>query len=266
MAKKPIKKPIKKPVSEKKPEKIKVFIATPMYGGMCSGVYTQSIIMMQAAFQTAGIEACISFMFNESLITRARNALAHSFMQTDCTHLLFVDADIKWNGYDVLRMFDADKDIICGVYPKKEVNWHTVSNAVKKDVPIEQLKNHTGSWVVNLVDYKPDITVQNHKPLEVWAGGTGMMLIKRKVFEKLKKKVPSYNNDVLDQAGTIGMKDRISEYFATSIEPGTERLLSEDYHFCRTWRLNGGKIYIAPWMDLGHMGSYLFEGTFLKVD
>ena len=260
------KKPVKKEAPKKEPEKIKVFIATPMYGGMCAGVYTQSIIMMQAVFQSAGIEACISFMFNESLITRARNALVQSFLKTDCTHLLFVDADIKWNGYDVLRMFDADKDIICGVYPKKEINWHTVYNAVKKDAKIENLKNHTGSWVVNLVDYRPEITVRNDKPLEVFAGGTGMMLIKRKVFDKLKKKVPSYENDVVDQAGSIGIKEVIHEYFATSIEPETNRLLSEDYHFCRLWRMNGGKIYIAPWMDLGHMGSYLFEGTFLKVD
>jgi hypothetical protein len=262
MAKKPAK-PLKAPA--KAPEKIKVFIATPMYGGMCSGVYTQSIIMMQAAFQTAGVEACISFMFNESLITRARNALAHAFMQSDCTHLLFVDADIKWNGYDVLRMFDAEKDIICGVYPKKEVNWHTVSNAVKKEVPIEQLKNHTGSWVVNLIDYKPDITVPNDKPLEVWAAGTGMMLIKRKVFEKLKKKVPSYNNDVLDQAGTIGMQERISEYFTTSIEPGTERLLSEDYHFCKIAREAGFTVWAAPWANLVHCGTYNFSGQLPKV-
>ena len=91
-----------------------------------------------------------------------------------------------------------------------------------------------------------------------------MMLIKREVFEKMKAWVPTYVNDVVDLSGSIKEKEEIYEFFATSIEPGTQRLLSEDYHFCRTWRENGGKIYAAPWMDLGHMGTYLFEGTLLK--
>ena len=199
-------------------------------------------------------------------VGRAADILKSLPADTAPFDFIFIDADISFNPNDIPTMVRADKDIICGLYPKKEINWHTVYNAVKKDAKIENLKNHTGSWVVNLVDYRPEITVRNDKPLEVFAGGTGMMLIKRKVFDKLKKKVPSYENDVVDQAGSIGIKEVIHEYFATSIEPETNRLLSEDYHFCRLWRMNGGKIYIAPWMDLGHMGSYLFEGTFLKVD
>ena len=54
--------------------------------------------------------------------------------------------------------------------------------------------------------------------------------------------------------------EKIVEYFACSIEPETQRLLSEDYHFCRVARLNGYKIYAAPWVTLGHFGTYLFEG------
>ena len=52
----------------------------------------------------------------------------------------------------------------------------------------------------------------------------------------------------------------IHEYFATSIEPGTERLLSEDYHFCHIWRKIDGKVFAAPWAELSHIGTYAFEG------
>jgi hypothetical protein len=57
------------------------------------------------------------------------------------------------------------------------------------------------------------------------------------------------------------VNDEIKEFFTTSIEPETQHLLSEDYHFCRTWRNNGGKIYAAPWVQLGHVGTYLFDGS-----
>ena len=85
------------------------------------------------------------------------------------------------------------------------------------------------------------------------------MLIKREVFEKLKPIVASYVNDVLDLSGTIGQEE-ISQFFTESIEPETRRLLSEDYHFCKTWRDNGGEIYAAPWAGLTHIGTYAFDG------
>jgi len=56
----------------------------------------------------------------------------------------------------------------------------------------------------------------------------------------------------------------VKEFFTTSIEPGTNRLLSEDYHFCRTWREMGGKIHAAPWCQLAHIGTHAFEGQLLQ--
>ena len=162
-------------------------------------------------------------------------------------------------------MIQADKDIICGIYPKKEINWNSTKQAMDAGVPNDQLKSYTGSFVVNLVDYVGEVTVPVDKPVEIFNGGTGFMLIKRKVFEKLKKKVPSYTNDVGDLSGQLNHAEVIHEYFATSIEPDSNRLLSEDYHFCRIWRLAGGKVYAAPWAQLGHMGSYLFEGQLIPA-
>ena len=239
---------------------IKLFVATPMYGGMCAGFYMQSVMQMQNIFSSQGIETQYSFMFNESLITRARNALVQTFLKTPCTHLMFIDADIKFNAMDILAMLEVDKDIICGIYPKKEINWNTVRQAMDAGVPNEHLKNHTGSFVVNLVDYQGEVTVPVNQPVEIFNGGTGFMLIKREVFEQLADKVPSYSNDVGDLSGQMKQAEKIYEYFATSIEPETNRLLSEDYHFCRIWRLAGGKVYAAPWAQLAHVGTYAFEG------
>ena len=241
-------------------KKPKIFIATPMYGGMCAGFYTQSIIQLLTTCQANGVDAEFSFMFNESLITRARNSLTHTFLKTDCSHLMFIDSDIKFRAEDVIHMIRADKDILCGIYPKKEINWHSVKAAMDRGVPFDQLKSHTGSFVVNLVNYAGEVTVPVNVPVEIFNGGTGFMLIKREVFGKLGESVPSYSNDVVDLGGKMQQSEPIKEFFTTSIEPGTNRLLSEDYHFCRIWRESGGQVHAAPWCQLAHIGTYTFEG------
>lgn len=108
----------------------KLFIATPMYGGQCYGYYAQSVLMLQKTMEREGIETVFSFMFNESLITRARNALTHGFLNSDATHLLFIDSDIRFNPEDVVAMLKADKEVICGMYPKKEINFASVKRGI----------------------------------------------------------------------------------------------------------------------------------------
>lgn len=234
-----------------------------MYGGQCFGFYTQGCLQMQQVFKSTGIDVTFSFLFNESLIQRARNLLANTFLKSKCTHMMFIDSDIKFNPADILHMITADKDIICGIYPKKEINWQGVVNAVKSEVPLEQLKNHTGNFVVNLVDYKPEVTVPINEPIEIWNGGTGFMLIKREVYEGMADKLPSYLNNVMDlQNKSNG--DKIVEYFATMIEPESNLLLSEDYYFCKKAREFGYKVWAAPWVQLSHVGTYAFEGQLLQ--
>ena len=238
--------------------KAHIFVATPMYGGQCTGYFTNSLVSMTNVMRHHNMDMSFSSMFNESLIQRGRNALVHQFLKTKCTHLMFIDADIKFDPNHIPPMVAADVDIICGIYPKKEIDWNSVKRASDEGVEAKDLAKRTGSLVVNLVDYAGAVTVPVDKPVEIWAGGTGFMLIKREVLEGLADTVGSYNNDVTIINGNI--TERIVEYFACSIEPGTERLLSEDYHFCRVARLNGYKIWAAPWVTLGHFGTYLFEG------
>jgi hypothetical protein len=254
------------PRKKKEPIKPHVFIATPMYGGMCTGFYTQSMLQMGTIARNAEMDVSFSFMFNESLIQRARNALVHGFMmRKECTHLMFVDADIRFNPNDIISLVKADKDIICGIYPKKEINWAGVDWAVKQGVEPANLSRYTGSLVVNLVDYQGAVTVPVDKPLRIWNGGTGFMLIKRKVFEKLQKKVNTYRSDVGDLGNVIKPQDLIYEYFPVFIEKESQRLLSEDYAFCKLAREAKMDVWAAPWVQLGHFGSYLFEGGLIPA-
>jgi hypothetical protein len=251
------------PPEEKK--KNHIFIATPMYGGQCYGFYVQSVMQLQKMASSQNTDVSFSFMFNESLITRARNAMAHNFLKMEAaTHLLFIDSDIKFQPEHIFPMLEADKEIICGIYPKKEVNWTSVKQAMDNNVDTDKLKHYTGAFVVNLVDYSGSVTVPINQPVEIWNGGTGFMLIKREVFEKLKDKVPTYTNNVVDLANTL-KDDMISEYFTTSIERPTNILLSEDYHFCKLAREHGIKVWAAPWVQLAHIGTYAFEGQLIPA-
>lgn len=240
---------------------IKLFVATPMYGGMCTGFYTQSILQLQNLAQNSNITMATSFMFNESLIQRARNALAHNFLSTDFTHMMFIDADISFNPADVLSMLMADKDVICGIYPKKEINWYMVSRAAQAGVPYDTLKLYSGSHVVNLMENASQAEFRRDQPAQILNGGTGFMLIKRKVFEDLMPHVPTYVNNTLDLSGKLPLSARIHEFFSTHIEEETGVLLSEDYEFCRKWRSIGGTIWTAPWVKLAHVGTYIFDGS-----
>jgi hypothetical protein len=243
-----------------------LFVATPMYGGMCNGQYTLSLLQMVTTFTQARVPFQFAYMMNESLITRARNSLAHDFLAGDCTHLMFIDADIGFNSADILHMINANRDIICGIYPKKEIDWVQVTNAVKAGVPPHELNKHTGAFVVNLVGDAAKAEGKSDEPMQIANGGTGFMLIQRKVFETLIGKVPTYNNDMFLAVDTERKPRVIHEFFATSIDKDSgNRLLSEDYHFCKIAREAGFTVWAAPWANLVHCGAYNFNGQLPRV-
>ena len=95
-------------------KKNKLFVATPMYGGMAHGLYVKSCLDLQGTMSKYGVDTKFSFLFNESLITRARNYLVDEFLRTDFTHMLFIDSDIHYNPQDVVALLALDKDVKIG--------------------------------------------------------------------------------------------------------------------------------------------------------
>ena len=249
-------------VSKEDLQKKSVFIATPMYGGMNHGLYMKSCLDLQTVLGQYGITAKFSFLFNESLITRARNYLVDEFLhRSDCTHMLFIDSDINFNAQDVITLLALDYDVSGGPYPKKSIKWSNVKKAFAKDPEIEagNLEKIIGDFVFNPVKGTAQFSVS--EPLEVMEIGTGFMMIKREVFEKFEKAYPNlrYKPDHVGQAHFDGTR-YIHAYFDTVIDPKTQRYLSEDYMFCQWWRNIGGKIHLCPWMRTSHIGTYHFQG------
>jgi len=260
-------------VELEKLRKNKLFIATPMYGGMAHGLYIKSSLDLQTTMNKYGIETKFSFLFNESLITRARNYLVDEFLRSEHTHLLFIDSDIHYNPQDVLALMALDKDVIGGPYPKKSINWSNVAQAARAHPNIEprELEQLVGEYVFNVVKGTKQFSVT--EPLEVMEIGTGYMMVKREVFEKMEKEYPMirYKPDHVGQANFDGTR-YIHAYFDTVIDNkesivggGSDRYLSEDYMFCQMWRKMGGQIYLCPWMKTQHIGTYAFTGNMPSV-
>ena len=260
-------------VELEKLRKNKLFVATPMYGGMAHGLYIKSSLDLQTTMNKYGIETKFSFLFNESLITRARNYLVDEFLRSDHTHLLFIDADIHYNPQDVLALMALDKDVIGGPYPKKSINWGNVAQAARAHPNMEpkELEQLVGEYVFNVVKGTKQFTVTD--PLEVMEIGTGFMLVKREVFNKMEKEYPMirYKPDHVGQANFDGSRyihayfDTVIDYKESIVGGGSDRYLSEDYMFCQMWRKMGGKIFLCPWMKTQHIGTYAFTGNMPAV-
>ena len=232
-------------------------IGTPMYGGMCTSEYTQSLLNLSESANKSNVKLTTIFLGNESLIQRGRNTIAHHFMELpDATHLLFIDADLKFRTEDIVRMIQADKSFIVGPVALKGYNWEEIRQAA---VNGEQDINRTGG-VFNINKLPGIDMVDENEPFEIEHGGNAFMMLRRDVFETLKPHTPIYTN------GGASLPDgcEIYDYFRVEINKDTNHLLSEDYFLCHSYRQLGGKVWCAPWVETGHFGSHLFNGKYSR--
>jgi len=239
-----------------------LFVSTPMYGGQCLGMYMKSCLDLQTVCMQYGIKVEFSFLFNESLISRARAYLTDEFLRSDCSHMMFIDADISFNPMDVLVMLALDKDIIGAPYPKKTIKWSNIKKAIIKnpEISLDDLEKLGGDIVFNPAVGTSKFSVT--EPLEVMEIGTGMMLIRRDVFPRFDAAYPQYKY-LPDHVGTanFGGDREIMMYFSVEIDPTSRRYLSEDYFFTQSCRKIGIEVWMAPWIQCGHTGSYRFQGS-----
>ena len=122
-----------------------VMIATPMYGGMCTGHYAAGVIGNINYLSARGVSVYWAQIMNESLITRARNELTRVFLDTGHDYLMFVDADISFPADSIYKLIEADKDIVCGLYPKKEIDWAQINQAAKEGK--DNLQDFAGAFI-----------------------------------------------------------------------------------------------------------------------
>jgi hypothetical protein len=178
---------------------------------------------------------------------------------------MFIDADIEYRPDDVLSLLNiadpkSDKDVVCGLYPKKHIRWDKVAAAVKRGVPDNELAACCTDLVFNPVGLPGSFNL--YDPLEVSEVGTGFMMIQRRVFEKFAETYPklTYHSDGRE-AGGQGEGEILACFGSHIEETGRRRYLTEDFNFCRLVRQMGMKVWVAPWLQLNHLGYFKFIGN-----
>ena len=226
--------------------KSNIFFATPCYGGQITDQYFLSMFRLTQELIKYNINFRITTLRNESLVPRARNILNAMFLEAkECTHLMFIDADIEFEPESVIRMLAMDKDLITGAYPKKTLPVDYAINLKFADKEKTQVKVDMGA-------------------IEVLDASTGFWLMKREVVDRMIEGYPElfYLND-------SSIDPKFNQYcysfFDTIHDPEDNRYLSEDYTFCRRWQKIGGSIWLDPNTKLNHVGSYTFEGNVNKI-
>lgn len=217
-------------------QKMHFHFATPCYSGNimepCFGSYMRFALLAMKY----GINFSLDTMVNESLIPRGRNNLVAKFLANpQATHLMWVDADIRWDPEAVLRMALYDAGVVCGLYPMKGIPIRYVLNALPGGKRIGPL-------------------------LEVSTSGTGFMLIKREVIEKLVAAMPETK-----YKDSLNLGEQFEPFmyalFDTMVDENGH-YLSEDWTFCKRVR---EKLNIPIWVDtevkLDHCGTYNFQGN-----
>lgn len=205
---------------------MRIFVGIPAFDRKLTCETVRSLLLTQGAANIAGIEFDVCFAPGSSLITHARNHVVRDFLASGADRLVFVDADIAWDGIELIKLASHQRDFVGGVY---------------------RHKNPTESYPINWID-RPELWSDASGLIEVARLPTGFLSLSRGVFERTEAAHPERKPYAFGD-GTF------YPYF--HIPPG----LGEDYAFCDDWRAAGGEIWLDPSLTLTHVdGAQKYTG------
>jgi len=217
----------------KKPQ-IHAYVATPAYDGRVLTDYAVSLAESCQVATALGIRVTAAVMGNGAFIDLARNNFVKMFLETDATHLFFIDADLSWEARAFVGLLQTDYDVCCGVYPRRQkdpsypVHWvpHTEGG----------LSVVNGGWIK--CDRVP----------------TGFLCIRRSVIEKMVEKAPK----IKTQYGDNNWQE-IPRLFYTYIND-EGKFVGEDFAWTKDYvEQTGEYVYAWPDFDFIHGG---YSGNF----
>jgi hypothetical protein len=241
-------------------EQIHLVVATPCFGGQVSSIYASSIFRLQRVLRSkSNVQLKVLLRDGDALITRARANLMTMFLDDPtATHFLFVDADIGFAPDQVFRLIESGADVVAGVYPIKRVNWEKAQRAI--ETKRTNLPSASLDYVLEIND--PDHVAVVNGFTRVRYAGTGFLMIRRHVFEKMcahpdYAALQFFREHSLD--ALAGSPNRFA-LFECMIDPKTGTYLSEDFAFCKRWTDIGGEIWADLQSELDHVGPSVFHG------
>lgn len=206
----------------------RVFVAIPTYGNVAANT-AYGLFNSRKVFDELGIEVELCILKGDCHVDDARNDIVSKFLGSNCTELLFIDADMGWTPSGLKTLLQHDRDVVGASYPKKQES--------KEDYAIRFLPGEIWSDSDGLI--------------EVEGMPTGFLKIKRHVLEALWDKSKEYQN------GADTRKMRL--IFERTIAYGGR--VGGDINFCRKARAEGFKVYCDPSIYMLHTGEKDWQGT-----
>jgi hypothetical protein len=241
-------------------ERIHLVVATPCFGGQVSSLYASSIFHLQSAVRSkSNINLKVELRDGDALITRARANLMTLFLDDPTTtHFLFVDADIGFTPDQVFRLIESGADVVAGAYPIKRVNWEKAKRAIEAQRP--NVPSAALDYVLEIND--PDHVVVVNGFTRVRYAGTGFLMIRRHVFEKMCAHPAYASLQFFREHSLDALAGSLNRFalFECMIDPNTRTYLSEDFAFCKRWTDIGGEIWLDLQSRLDHVGPSVFHG------
>jgi hypothetical protein len=240
------------------PDRQRLLVATPCFGGVVTSVYANSLLKLQLACQERKIELRALMLGGDALVTRARaNLVAHFLDDPQATHLLFIDADIGFEPAQVFRLMDFDADMTAAAYPTKRIDWDKARAVLAAGRP--QPESASLSYVLEFED--PNRIGVRDGFAKVRYAGTGFLMIRRAALEALCRHYPAlhYRREH-SHADPLATSPHRFALFDCVIDRATDTYLSEDFSFCRRWTEMGGEIWTDLESKLTHVGPVAFAG------
>ena len=255
-----------------------IYILTPCYGGVCFVSYVNCLMKTKDLFKNFNLNIEVIFCKNDSLVTRARNNLvAKAMNDPNMTHIIFIDNDITWEPFDILKLLIADKPIVGGIYPLKSYNFDKLVPTEENPNPAQQMIsakndsyinhiNDIDTLEMNILKYNvnyisKEVKIKNNLT-RVKHVATGFMMIQRNVFDDMSK---SYNlTKYTDDVNFLTPDENNHAYALFDCGVVDDHYLSEDWMFCNRWTLIGGEIWIDISINLTHTGVHDFKGCYMS--
>lgn len=244
----------------------RLMVATPMYEGMCHALYTRGLVELALRCREAGVDLRLNLITNQASIAHARAFFAGAFLQSDCDHLMMIDADMGFAATDVMTLLSlqavSGHHVIGAAGSHKRIDWERVGIAARADAALP-LARVASPVAVNLAPGEGELRLD--APQAVDDLGSAFMMVSRAALEQLGAAHPELAfTPTPDARRAFGLGEKVVALFDTLIDE-TGAYLSEDYAFCRRVRAAGMEVWLVPWIELAHVGNMAFTGSIPEI-
>jgi hypothetical protein len=207
-----------------------VMVGMPLYGAPTTKT-TISLLKTQGNCMASGIR--FDYVTSTGFVTVARDQIMEDFLASKADKLFWIDGDMSWGWPEFSKFLAMSKelDLICATYPLKQDGRNQYPVFAPPDVDIK-----TGKYGL----------------IEIWGAGLGFSIWSREACQALSDSKPHIKD------GLTG-KSRPGIF---CVAPRNGELRTEDINAFEDLRALGFKVYLDPTIELGHIGSKEWRGSF----